>query len=349
MYLSKPGILITGATGFVGKYVIRKLVSLSSCDIIVIVRNPAKLEKVLRKEYLKNLKIIQGDLLKYEDIKFIEKQLRILNPDIKIVINLVGGGPLTINYNIENEIMDLNFTTLKNLVKILINSNKLNNVKIFIHLSSLAAAGALNPEGRFHESMMCYPVLPYERAKYLGEVFLRKLATYYKQTKFIVLRLPQIYGLESKEFISLIKIIEKGIFPLVPNKVGTLPLIYVDEVADIIRYIADNYEIIYNKMHENFKIFMLCEGNYSYTNLVNMVRKTFGKGGYIPVPYELMYLAAFFIENVFKLLNKNEPFNTYRLKSFCKRRIVEDNFAVYFNYKYKYNLINFLMDIRNGQ
>jgi nucleoside-diphosphate-sugar epimerase len=151
--------------------VIRKLVSLSSYDIIVIVRNPAKLEKVLRKEYLKNLKIIQGDLLKYEDIKFIEKQLRILNPDIKIVINLVGGGPLTINYNIENEIMDLNFTTLKNLVKILINSNKLNNVKIFIHLSSLAAAGALNPEGRFHESMMCYPVLPYERAKYLGEVF----------------------------------------------------------------------------------------------------------------------------------------------------------------------------------
>lgn len=171
MYLSKPGILISGATGFVGKYVIRKLVTLSSYDIIVIVRNPIKLEKVLRKEYLKNLKIIQGDLLKYEDIKFIEKQLRILNSGIKIVINLVGGGPLTINYNIENEIMDLNFTTLKNLVKILINSNKLNNVKIFIHLSSLAAAGALNPEERFHASMICHPVLPYERAKYLGEVF----------------------------------------------------------------------------------------------------------------------------------------------------------------------------------
>jgi len=97
---------------------------------------------------------------------------------------------------------------------------------------------------------------------------LRKIATYYKQTKFIVLRLPQIYGLESKEFISLIKIIEKGIFPLVPNKVGTLPLIYVDEVADIIRYIVENYEIIYNKIHENFKMFMLCEGNYLYINLV---------------------------------------------------------------------------------
>jgi len=170
---------------------------------------------------------------------------------------------------------------------------------------------------------------------------LRKIATYYKQTKFIVLRLPQIYGLESKEFISLIKIIEKGIFPLVPNKVGTLPLIYVDEVADIIRYIVENYEIIYNKIHENFKMFMLCEGNYSYINLVNMVRETFGKGGYIPVPYELMYLAAFFVENIFKLLNKNEPFNTYRMKSFCRRRIIEDNFAMYFNYKYKYNLNNF--------
>ena len=339
--MAKWSILITGATGFIGKYVLKKLMGSPTYNLILLVRDPVKLEKIVGKEFLKNLKIIQGDLLK--DVKLIEKQIESINPYIKIVINLVGGGPLTINYNKEKQIMDLNLSTLKNLIRILAKLDKFNQIELFLHFSSLAAVGTLSPVVKYSESTICNPVLPYERAKYLSEIYLRKIANRYKQTKFVILRLPQVYGLESKEFITLIELIKKGLFPLIPNKFGTLPLIYVNEVANIVRHIINNYKVILcDKLRGNFKIFLVCERAYPYINIINIVKETFGKGGFIPVPYKLMYLLTFLIENIFKLLNKDEPFNIYRLRSFCRIRIVKDNFSETFNYQYKYNLNIFL-------
>src|SRR6266478_6288117 len=314
--------LVTGATGFVGVHLIRKLLK-EDFSVFAIARDEKRLLELLGKISYDRLVILKGDL--------------------HVVIHLVGGGPLTSNRNLAPQVFDLNYTTTANLVRSLEAANKLSSVPLFIYFSSLTAMGMPATQVdrmRYDETTACNPVLPHGKAKLATEELLKDLAVKNK-LKAVILRFPQIYGGDNDPLIPVINLIRKGVFPVVRNRVGTLPLIHLtDAVKATYAVIRDFYRI-----QGNYAVNLICENSYSYDYLTDLVKKKYGRGGTLKIPYWLLYLATFTIEGVFKVLDKPEPLNRLRLVSMTTDRIIDcRKFIETFNFRFDHNLESFVID-----
>jgi nucleoside-diphosphate-sugar epimerase len=308
-------VLITGANGFVGRNVVKRLID-DDYIVYAIIRKEAR-QLINESMTMNKLHLIKGDLLNESNISTMSNDLMSVDLKIDYVIHLVGGGPLSINKKFERGIFDLNLTTTENLIKILKNSNKITDVDVFVYLSSLAAMGALNPVLNYDENNICHPILPYETAKKETEDYLKKISEEYS-LNVVVFRPPLIYGKGNKEFKSIISLIRKGLFPVAKNKIGYLPMIHVEDMANAIKSVLE-YR---NNLKNNFNIFLICERSYSYQEIAEIVRYIYGRGELMEIPYHLFYLAVYIIENLYCMAGKPELINIYRVKSMCRKREV---------------------------
>jgi nucleoside-diphosphate-sugar epimerase len=331
-------VLVTGASGFVGADLTKKLLD-EGYKVHALVRDAKKLANVLSPEYLHRVTVLEGDLLVKADLEKMEQQLKNLVGSLDIVVDLAGGGPLTANRKVES--FNTNFKTTTNLIHILENSNKLNSLSLFVYFSSLAAMGlpeATRDRILYDETTPCNPILPLERGKLDSETFLKELTNKYK-FKAVILRFPQIYGLADAAFMQIIRLIRKGVFPVVRGRIGSLPLVHLRDV------VGATYAVIQNRdrIQENCEVYLVCEGSYSYNRLVDLVRKKYGQGGTLKLPYFFMYLVTSIAERVFGILGKPEPLNRRRLLSLTKDRIVDSSkFGTAFKFKYQENVENFI-------
>lgn len=334
-------VLVTGSTGFVGVHLIRKLLN-EGFSVFAIARNEKRLLELLGPISHDRLLILKGDLLNAADLENLSHELQNRVGDLQVVIHLVGGGPLTSNSSLAPQVFDLNYTTTANLVRILEANNKLSNVPLFIYFSSLTALGmpATQVERmRFDETTACNPVLPHGKAKLATEEFLKELA-FKKKLKAVNLRLPQIYGGDNDPLIPVINLIRKGVFPAVRNKVGSLPLIHLTDT------VKATYTVIGNaaRIPGNYAVYVLCERSYSYDYLTELVKKKYGRGGTLKIPYWLFYLATLTAEGVFKLLGRPEPLNRLRLVSMTTDRIIDcRKFIETFDFRFDHNLESFII------
>src|SRR6266849_530765 len=331
-------VLVTGASGFVGADLTKKLLD-EGYAVYAVVRDAEKLAKALPTEYLNRVTVIEGNLLDRADLEKVESQLKSSVDSLDIVVDLAGGGPLTANR--KEESFDTNYKTTVNLIRVLENSNKLNSLSLFVYFSSLAAMGLPKISGErilYNEETTCNPTLPLERGKFESESFLRELA---KRNKFkiVALRFPQIYGLADTAFMQIVRLIRKGAFPVVRGRIGSLPLIHLRD------WVGATYAVIRNasRIQENFEVYLVCEGSCSYSRLVDLVRKKYGQGGTIAVPFFVMYLGTSVIECVFGFMGKPEPLNRRRLVSLTKDRVVDSSkFANTFQFKFEENVEAFV-------
>jgi nucleoside-diphosphate-sugar epimerase len=330
-------VLVTGASGFVGADLTKKLID-EGYTVYAVVRDPNKLAKAVPPDYLNRVTVIKGDLLNKADLEKVESQLKTAGR-LDVVADLAGGGPLTANR--KEWSFDTNYKTTVNLVRALENSNQLSALSLFVYFSSLAAMGMPETSGQrivYNEETACNPKLPLERGKFESESFLRELA---KRNKFRVaaLRFPQIYGLADAAFMQIVQLIRKGVFPVVRGRIGSLPLVHLRDC------VGATYAVIRNagRMQENFGVYLVCEGSCSYNRLVDLVRKKYGKGGTIAVPFFVMYLGTSIIERVFGFLGRPEPLNRRRLVSLTKDRVVDSSrFLNTFQFKFEENVEAFV-------
>jgi nucleoside-diphosphate-sugar epimerase len=331
-------VLVTGASGFVGADLTQKLID-EGYTVYAVVRDAKKLGKALPPDYLTRVTVIEGNLLDKTHLEKVESQLKSSVGSLDIIVDLAGGGPLTANR--KDESFDTNYKTTVNLIRLLENSNKLSSLSLFVYFSSLAAMGlpkASEKQILYSEETACNPTLPYERGKFESEHFLRELA---KRNKFkvVALRFPQIYGLADTAFMQIVRLIRKGAFPVVRGRIGSLPLIHLRDC------VGATYAVIRNasRIQENFEVYLVCEGSCSYSRLVDLVRKKYGQGGTIAVPFFLMYLGTWVIERVFGLMGKPEPLNRRRLVSLTKDRVVDSSkFVKTFHFKFEENVEAFV-------
>ena len=331
-------LLVTGASGFVGVNLTRKLLD-EGYTVCALVRDQKKLARDLPPNYLDRVTVLEGDLLVEADLKKLEHQLQNMVSNFDMVLDLAGGGPLTANRKVES--FETNFKTTSNLVQILENSKKLSSLKLFVYFSSLAAMGlprSADDRILYNESTICNPVLPLERGKLESESFLKKLANKYG-FKVVVLRFPQIYGLADAAFMQIVSLIRKGVFPVVRGRIGSLPLINVRDVVSATYAVVRNVD----RIQGSFDVHLVCEGSYSYNHLVDLVKKKYGQGGVLRIPYWFMYLGVWMIEAVFGLLQKPEPLNRRRLVSLTKERVVDSSkFVNTFKFKFEENVESFV-------
>ncbi len=304
------------------------------------VRNEKKLADLLGNHNTDRVTILKGDLLVDADVESLRNQLQNTVDRLDVVIQLTGGGPLSSNSKFTQEIFDLNYRTTCNLIQILEKSGKLGSLSLFLYLSSLAAMGMpRNSEDRilYDERTVCNPILPYERAKLETEALLKDLSATHS-FKTVVLRFPQIYGGHDDAFEGMVRLIRKGVFPMVRGRKGSLPLIHVQDAVNAICAVIENMDRI-----EKYDVNLISEGSYSYNQLVDVVRNKFGKGGALRLPYSFLYVAILMVEVAFKVLGKPEPLNRRRLLSLTKDRIVDCNkFVDTFKFKFEQNVERFI-------
>lgn len=309
--------------------------------VCAIVRDEGKFRSVVGAQYADRVGLLRGDLLGSADRDGLQNQVAELEGNLDVVIQTVGGGPLTSNRALARGISDLNYKTTTNLIGILEDSGKLLSTSLLVYFSSLAAMGMPDSNGiRIHydEATACNPVLPYERSKLETEAFLKDIANKHK-LRTVVLRFPQIYGGTDDAFVQMVRLIRKGVFPVVRGRIGSLPLIHIRDVVGATAAVIRNAAGI----SENYGVYLVSEGSYSYDRLVTLARQKYGQGRVLKLPYSFMYLGISMVEGVFRLLGKPEPLNRRRLVSLTKDRVVDSaKFINTFNFRFDENVERFV-------
>ena len=342
-----PRVLVTGATGFVGSRLVRTLID-RGYETYAIARSAERLVEIVGRSPGDRFTILEGDLLKDADIAQLERDFATQTKDLDFVIHLVGGGPLTSNPAFAKQITDLNYTATVNLLRVLEKTDKLSSITLFVYFSSLAAMGMpVSKEYRilYSEATACNPALPYERAKLDTENLLRETAIRHN-LKTLILRLPQIYGGANDPLVDIVNLMKKGVFPVVRKRVGSLPLIHVDDVVKAVGTVIENHE----RISALSEINLLCEKSYGYDDLAKMVRHKYGKGGILKLPFWVLYASIWAVEVLSAVLGRPEPINRRRLLSMTKDRVIDCRmFVDTFGFKFDHDLESFLTNELGSQ
>jgi nucleoside-diphosphate-sugar epimerase len=148
-------VLLTGATGFIGGHVCRRLVA-GGHQVVALVRDPGKAASLPRG----GVEQIEGDLSLFE-------RPELVLPACDVVIHLAG----VVSAKAPGHYDLVNFQAVKKLVTCLARQKWRPRRMLFA--SSLAAAGPSRAGARKTETDSCQPIDDYGRAKLAAELFLR--------------------------------------------------------------------------------------------------------------------------------------------------------------------------------
>ena len=258
-------IFVTGGAGFIGKYLIRKL--LVQNHEIVIFDNFSNSSKNELKSEFQNITIIEGDIRNLEKIS---EHLE----NIDIVIHLAAKISVTDSIKNPKEVFEVNVEGTENILKACLK----HNVKKFIALSSAAVYGNNFEFGKnFSEHDNTNPISPYGESKLDMEKAIEKICQKY-DIKGIVLRLFNVYGKgQTDEYAGVITKFVESI------KKNNSLIIYGDgnqtrdfiSIEDVIEIID---KIITSKFEKKFEIFNFANGKVTkIIDLANLILTISGK------------------------------------------------------------------------
>jgi len=232
-------VLVTGATGFVGQHLIKRL-KLDDYNIKVISRRPVLGVEVIICDFLKD--DIPDNALK----------------DIDIVFHLAGyAHDLKSEPGIEQTYHKINVSVTVDLLSL---SDK-HNVKKFIFVSSVKAGGAPIKGNCASEKDQNSPDGIYGETK--REAELRILETGRESSMHVsILRPTLIYGPKVKGNLQLMmQGIKKGWFPPLPEIGNRRSMIHVDDIVRALLFLANNKK-------SNGEVFIATDGRvYSSRNI----------------------------------------------------------------------------------
>lgn len=185
-------VLVTGATGFIGSHLAGALIY-KGFDVACLVRNPANLR------FLEgiNARIIKGDCTDRESLANAVK-------DVDYIFHLAG---LTKACS-ETEFFNANVRGTENIVNAVLQNN--TNIKRFVYLSSLAAAGPSCDGRPLKEDNEPHPVSVYGKTKLEGE---RIVMANKKNMPVTVIRPPAVYGPRDRDLLIFFKMVKSGLIP----------------------------------------------------------------------------------------------------------------------------------------
>ena len=186
-------IVVTGGAGFIGLHLVNHL--LKEENQITILDNFSNSDKNLTKTLQhKNLKIIEGDIRKINDVNNCLKEQ-------DIVIHLAA--KISVSQSILNpsETFEVNVDGTKNVLE----ACKKNNIKKIIIASSAAVYGEGGHGIKLKENTKTNPVSPYGKSKLIMEQEIEKNLLKYNKLDCIILRFFNIFGVgQTSEYAGVI-------------------------------------------------------------------------------------------------------------------------------------------------
>lgn len=218
--------LLTGATGFVGPFLIRELVS-SGHNCRCLVRPESDISK------LKGLdvELVMGDITNANTLKGIAD-------GVDRVFHMATLGHMS-NFTVtESMFKEVNVQGTVNIMDEALRSG----VNRVVHCSTVAAMG-ICPEVPATEESQCNPHHPYGRSKLKAEEEVLRMVSQ-NGLPAVIVRFSMVYGPgDWRDILKLTRMAKKGLFPKIGNKPKLTPLIHVDDAVKGILLAAEKGRI----------------------------------------------------------------------------------------------------------
>ncbi len=281
-------IVITGANGFVGSALVKKLL-INGNEVTCLARAGSDIDLIENKNDIR--------YIDYNNIDEIIEALR--DKDI-----LIHSAALTRARNWEI-FKEINIKLTETLVNICNNSS----IKQFIFISSQAAAGpALNESSGKKEKDNLNPVTMYGKSKLIAEEVIRKKA----KMPWTIIRPVSVYGAGDKDFLELFKMVKNHFVILNSFRTKYYNLIYINELTELIEQTINNKEA-FNEIFfaANSRIIKNIELHKLIGKAMNSKTLT------IRIPEFLLYPIASFLEFISLVFKKKFPvINRDKVKEF---------------------------------
>jgi len=289
--------LVTGATGFTGKHLCRRLIE-EGDQLVAFVRPRSQVEEL---EAL-------GVECRQVDIKD-QSTVKHSFSDIEQVYHLAAAYR-TEHRNL-NEFKLVNVEATRNLLK----AAKTVKVKRFVHCSTVGVQGEIE-EPPANEEYRFKPGDHYQESKMEGELLARSY--FYDGLPGVVVRPVGIYGPGDLRFLKLFRTISKGYFVMIGSGAVLYHMTYIDDLVEGILLAGRKSEAL-------GEVFTLAGAKYTTVrDLVNLIADVLGKPR--PkwrVPFYPVYATSVVCEKICRYLRIRPPIYPRRVEFFHKDRAFE--------------------------
>lgn len=291
-------VLVTGATGFTGSHLAKKLYR-SGHDVRILVREKAKVSQF--NDF--DPEIIQGDIRDFYSVKLAVK-------GIDLVFHIAAAYRTA---GIADRVYwDTHVKGTEHLLKAAFKSN----VNRFVHCSTVGVHGhiAKNPA---NESYQFNPGDIYQMTKLEGE---QKAVQFFKKTGLpvTIIRPCAIYGPGDMRLYKLFKLMTYKLIPILGTGKIFYHMVYINDLVDAFILAAENENVI----GESFIIGG--EECYKLNRLLELIAKELNNAPLkIHIPAKPFQFMGTICEKIFIPLGMNPPIYRRRIDFFTKSRIFD--------------------------
>lgn len=259
MRLSQSKILVTGATGFIGRRLVQRLRLEKGASVRALVRNPAKAEDLAKL----GVELVQGDL---SDCGSLERAIQ----DCSVVIHSAAQVSSVPDRDVFQQ---SNVNGTENIAR----ASSTARVERFVHLSSIAVFG-LPTDGEIVDDSPRRPCGdPYSDTKLHAE---NAVWRYHREAglRSVILRPSSVYGPGSTHWsVVPIKRVKKGRMFFVNGGRGLLNYVYIDNLVDAIVLAVEDEGAV-------GEAFIVNDGAISWHEFFGAYARMVGKDGIPSVP-----------------------------------------------------------------
>ena len=299
-------VLVTGGTGFIGRYLVDALLG-EGRHVRVLARSGGVHDLESR-----GVEIHAGDVTDPASLRGAAK-------GIDVIYHLAGAGHVGANSEAARRRLELiNVGGVDNLAN---EALERGNITRFVHFSSTAAMGLI--EGTADERSPCRPETPYQQSKYEGEqTVMRRYAE--DGLPVVILRPSMVYGPGDRntDFLSMCRLVKRGLFPVVASLKSLTPLVHVSDVVRAALPAA-------NRGCVGEAYIITSERSHPVRELVEAIADGLGvPRGCVTVPRWALYAVAAGSEVISRLVGTPPALTRRRLKSILADRSFDISKAV---------------------
>ena len=310
-----PKILITGASGFVGSFLVEEALK-RGLETFAGIRTSSS------KKWLqdKRINIVELDLSDRDQLS-----AQIDENQFDYIIHNAG---ITKSNN-KNDFYKVNVDYSLNLA---LSSRASSNLKKFSFISSLAAYGPADfqKDGVLSNESVPHPVTTYGKSKLEAERVLKEISDF----PLLIFRPTGVFGPRESDFLTIFKTINRGFAPQIGSTEQWISLVYVKDLAHVI--IKATTSDISNRQY------FVSDGNlYPGSKFNKTIAESLGKNPLrFKIPLSFVYVLAGVNEAVSKLTGKPGILDRDKFAEIKAQNLDCDisDLVRDFNFKPKYNL-----------
>jgi dihydroflavonol-4-reductase len=290
--------LITGATGFIGPYLVKRLISQGhGCRCLIRDKDNRNIPQG------PGIELVQGDITEINSLKGI-------GDGIDCIFHLATLGHMN-NFTVTEEMfMKVNLCGTQNIMREAIRSG----VKKVVHCSSVAAMGICSDMPATEESV-CNPHHAYGRSKLEAEKLVIRMVRE-ENLPAVIVRFSMVYGPgDPRDMLKLTRLAKKGMFPKIGLRAKFTPLIHVDDAVKGLMLVSEK-----GRAGEIYLI--TNRESIPFDEIRKILQKTLGaKRLPLYVPEWAALFMASLCEKAFTLIGKAPPVSRKNIESTLADRV----------------------------